>query len=70
MATVPVGLIAWLGLGWIAPATAFMPLLLRTMAVCGVAVLAYAVCSVALRLDGWKAIVDRFKGLAHRLQSR
>jgi putative peptidoglycan lipid II flippase len=70
MATVPVGLIAWLGLGWIAPVTAFIPLLLRTMAVCGVAVLAYAVCSIALRLDGWQAIVDRFKGLARRLRSR
>ena len=70
IATIPVGLIAWLGLSWIAPVTAFIPLLLRTMAVCGVAVLAYAVCSIALRLDGWQAIMDRFKGLARRLRSR
>jgi putative peptidoglycan lipid II flippase len=66
LATVPVGLIAWLGLGWIAPVTAFIPLLVRTMAVCAVAALAYAVCSIALRLDGWQTIADRFKGLAHR----
>jgi putative peptidoglycan lipid II flippase len=70
MATIPVGLIAWLGLKWIAPVTAFIPLLLHTMAVCAVAVLAYAVCSIALRLDGWQTIVDRFKGLALRLRSR
>jgi putative peptidoglycan lipid II flippase len=68
LATVPVGLIAWLGLSWIAPVTAFIPLLVRTMAVCGVAALAYAVCSIALRLDGWQTIADRFKGLAHQLR--
>ena len=67
LATVPVGLIAWVGLGWISPVTAFMPLLVRTMAVCTVAVLAYAVCSIALRLDGWQTIQSRFTGLAHRL---
>jgi hypothetical protein len=38
------------------------------MAICSVAVLAYAVCSIALRLDGWQTIVDRFKGLARRLR--
>jgi hypothetical protein len=37
------------------------------MAVCGVAALAYAVCSIVLHLDGWQTIVERFKGLAHRL---
>jgi putative peptidoglycan lipid II flippase len=68
LATVPVGLIAWLGLGWIAPVTAFISLLVRTMAVCGVAVFAYAACSIALRLDGWQTIMDRFKGLARRLR--
>ena len=68
LATVPVGLIAWLGLSWISPVTAFMPLLVRTMAVCGVAVLAYAMCSIALHLDGWQTIQDRFTGLAHRLR--
>jgi putative peptidoglycan lipid II flippase len=66
LATIPVGLIAWLGLGWISPVTAFIPLLLRTMAVCGVAVLVYAVCSIVLRLDGWDTIANRFKGLARR----
>jgi len=70
LATVPVGVIAWLGLKWIAPITAFIPLVLRTMAVCGVAALAYAGCSIALRLDGWQTIADRFKGLAHRLRGR
>jgi putative peptidoglycan lipid II flippase len=70
MATVPVGLIAWLGLSWIAPATAFIPLLLRTMAVCGVAVLAYAVCSFALHLDAWHVIMGRFQSLARRLHGR
>jgi putative peptidoglycan lipid II flippase len=69
LATVPVGLIAWLGLGWIAPVTAFIPLLLRTMALCGGAALAYAVCSRVLRLDGWQTIADRFKGLVRRLRS-
>jgi putative peptidoglycan lipid II flippase len=68
LATVPVGLIAWLGTGWITAVTVFIPLLLRTMAVCSAAVLAYVVCSIALRLDGWHAIVDRFKGLARRLR--
>jgi putative peptidoglycan lipid II flippase len=66
LATIPVGLIAWLGLGWISPVTAFIPLLLRTMAICGVAILSYAVCSIVLRLDGWQTIADRFKGLARR----
>jgi putative peptidoglycan lipid II flippase len=66
LATVPVGLIAWLGLRWITPVTAFIPLLVRTMGVCGVAVLAYAVCSVVLHLDGWQTIANRFKGLASR----
>jgi len=68
LATIPVGLIAWLGLGWISPATAFIPLAVRTMAVCIVAALAYAVCSIALHLDGWQTIQDRFTGLAHRLR--
>ena len=68
LATVPVGLIAWLGLRWISPATAFIPLVVRTMAVCIVAALAYAVCSIALRLDGWQTIQSRFTGLAHRLR--
>jgi hypothetical protein len=67
MATVPVGLIAWMGLRWISPVTAFVPLLLRTMAVCGLAALTYAVCSIALRLDGWQTIVERFEGLARQL---
>jgi putative peptidoglycan lipid II flippase len=67
LATVPVGLIAWLGLGWITPVTAFIPLLLRATAVCGVAVLAYAVCSIALHLDGWQTIGDRFVRLVRRL---
>jgi putative peptidoglycan lipid II flippase len=67
LATVPVGLIAWLGLGWITSVTAFIPLLLRTMAICGAAVLAYAVCSIVLRLHAWQTIVDRFSGLARRL---
>jgi putative peptidoglycan lipid II flippase len=67
LATVPVGLIAWLGLEWINPVIAFIPLLLRTMAVCGVAVLSYAACSVVLRLDGWQTIASRFRGLARRL---
>jgi putative peptidoglycan lipid II flippase len=70
LATVPVGLIAWLGFSWIAPVTAFIPLLVRTMAVCGLAVLAYAVCSIALHLDGWQTIQGRFTGLAHRLRGR
>jgi putative peptidoglycan lipid II flippase len=70
LATVPVGLIAWLGLGWITPVTTFIPLLVRTMAVCGVAALAYAVCSIALRLDGWQTIQGRFTRLAHRLRGR
>jgi putative peptidoglycan lipid II flippase len=68
MATVPVGLIAWLGLGWVSPVTAFIPLLLRTMAVCGVAALAYAACSIVLHLDGWQTLQVRFTGLAHRLR--
>jgi putative peptidoglycan lipid II flippase len=68
LATVPVGLIAWLGLSWIAPVTAFFPLLVRTMAVCGLAVLAYVVCSIALHLDGWQTIQGRFTGLTHRLR--
>jgi putative peptidoglycan lipid II flippase len=67
LATVPVGLIAWLGLRWITPVTAFIPLLIRTMAVCSIAALAYAACSVVLRLDGWQTIASRFKGLARRL---
>jgi putative peptidoglycan lipid II flippase len=69
LATISVGLVAGLGLRWIAPVTAFIPLLLRIMAVCGLAVLAYAVCSVALHLDGWQTITDRFKGVARRLRS-
>jgi putative peptidoglycan lipid II flippase len=69
LATVPVGLIAWLGLTWIAPVRAFIPLLTRTMAICGLAALAYAVCSIALRLDGWQTIQGRFTGLARRLRS-
>jgi putative peptidoglycan lipid II flippase len=68
LATVPVGLIAWLGLSWVSPVAAFIPLLLRTMAVCGAAALAYAVCSIALHLDGWQTIQGRFTGLAHRLR--
>jgi putative peptidoglycan lipid II flippase len=68
LATIPVGLIAWLGLGWISPVTAFIPLLVRTMAVCSLAVLAYAVCSITLHLDGWQTIQSRFTGLAHRLR--
>jgi putative peptidoglycan lipid II flippase len=67
LATVPVGLIAWLGLRWMSPVAAFIPLLLRTMAVCCVAALVYVVCSITLRLDGWQTIADRFKGLARRL---
>jgi len=39
------------------------------MAVCGVAVLVYAGCSIALHLDGWQTIMDRFKGLTHRLKA-
>ena len=66
LATIPVGLIAWLGLRWISPATAFIPLVVRTMAVCVAAVLAYALCSIALHLDAWQAITERFKGLARR----
>jgi putative peptidoglycan lipid II flippase len=67
IATVPVGLIAWLGLGWITSVTAFVPLLLRTMTICGAAVLAYAVCSIVLHLHAWQTIADRFSGLARRL---
>jgi len=70
MASIPVGLIAWLGLKWIAPATAFIPLLLRTMTVCAVAVLAYAVCSVALQPDAWQVIMGRFQSLARRVRRR
>jgi putative peptidoglycan lipid II flippase len=70
LATVPVGLIAWLGLKWVAPTRAFIPLLLRTMAICGVAALAYAVCSIVLHLDGWQTIQVRFTGLTHRLRGR
>ncbi|RIE08346.1 murein biosynthesis integral membrane protein MurJ [Candidatus Cryosericum odellii] len=70
LATVPVGLIAWLGLRWISPITAFIPLVIRTMAVCIVAALAYVVCSIALHLDGWQTIQSRFTGLAHRLRGR
>ncbi len=69
LATVPVGLIAWLGLRWINPATGFIPLLVRTIAVCGIAVLAYAGCSIVLHLDGWQTFQGRFTGLAHRLRS-
>jgi putative peptidoglycan lipid II flippase len=69
LATVPVGLIAWLGLPWVRRPTAFIPLLTRTMAVCGVAVVAYAVCSIFLHLDGWQAITHRFKGLTRRLRT-
>lgn len=68
-ATIPVGLIAWLGTGWLNAVTTFIPLLIRTMAVCGFAALVYALCSIALRLDGWQQIVIRFKGLARRLKS-
>jgi putative peptidoglycan lipid II flippase len=67
LATVPVGLIAWLGLGWINPVIAFIPLLLRTMTICGAAVLAYAVCSIVLHLHAWQTIANRFRGLARRL---
>jgi peptidoglycan biosynthesis protein MviN/MurJ (putative lipid II flippase) len=67
LATVPVGLIAWLGLDWITSVSAFIPLLLRTMTVCGAAVFAYAVCSIVLRLHAWQTIADRFSGLARRL---
>jgi putative peptidoglycan lipid II flippase len=70
LATVPVGLIAWLGLRWVNPVTAFVPLVVRTMAVCIVAALAYAGCSIALHLDGWQTIQSRFTGLAHRLRGR
>jgi len=70
LATVPVGLIAWLGLKWVSPVTAFIPLLVRTMAICGVAALAYAVCGIALHLDGWQTIQGRFTGLTHRLWGR
>jgi putative peptidoglycan lipid II flippase len=70
LATIPVGLIAWLGLRWVNAVTAFIPLLLRTMAVSAAAALAYAVCSIALRLDGWQTIRGRFIGLTHRLRSR
>jgi putative peptidoglycan lipid II flippase len=66
LATIPVGLIAWLGLRWISPITAFIPLVVCTMAVCIVAALAYAVCSIALHLDGWQTIQGRFTGLTHR----
>jgi hypothetical protein len=38
------------------------------MAVCIIAVLAYAGCSIALHLDGWQTIQGRFTGLAHRLR--
>lgn len=69
LATVPVALIARLGLGWLQAVTAFIPLLVRTMAVCGGAVLAYVVCSIALHLDGWQTIAGRFKGLGHRLKA-
>jgi putative peptidoglycan lipid II flippase len=68
LATLPVGLIAWLGLAWLKGVTAFIPLLARTMVVCAVAALAYAVCSIVLHLDGWQTIAGRFKGLAHRLR--
>jgi putative peptidoglycan lipid II flippase len=68
VATLPVGLIAWLGLAWLKGVTAFIPLLARTMVVCAVAALAYAVCSIVLHLDGWQTIAGRFKGLAHRLR--
>jgi putative peptidoglycan lipid II flippase len=64
LATTPVGLIAWLGLAWITSVTAFASLLLRTATVCGIAALSYAACSVALHLDGWHAIADRFRSLA------
>jgi putative peptidoglycan lipid II flippase len=67
LATVPVGLIAWLGLGWVTSVTGFIPLLLRTMTICGAAVLAYAVCSIVLHLHAWQIIVDRFSGMARRL---
>lgn len=70
LATVPVGFIAWLSLRWLSPVTAFVPLLVRTITVCLVAALGYAVCSTALHLDGWWAIVDRFKGLMYRLRRR
>ncbi len=70
IASIPVGLIAWLGLNWLAPATAFVPLIVRTMAVGSVAVLAYAACSIALHLDGWQQIMGRFQGLTRRLRSR
>lgn len=70
LATIPVGLIAWLGLRWIGPVAAFVPLLVRTMAVCGIAVLAYAACSAILHLDGWQTIQDRFRRLTHRLVDR
>jgi putative peptidoglycan lipid II flippase len=68
LATVPVGFIAWLGLRWITPVTAFMPLAVYTLAVCIVAALAYAGCSIALHLDGWQSIQGRFTGLTHRLR--
>jgi hypothetical protein len=45
-----------------------LPLLVRTVAVCAAAALAYAVSSIALRLDGWQTILDRFSGLPHRLR--
>ncbi|MFZ2413607.1 MAG: murein biosynthesis integral membrane protein MurJ [Candidatus Cryosericum sp.] len=70
LATIPVGLIAYLGLQWIGLVSSFMPLLGRTMAVCTIAVIAYAMCSIALHLDGWQAIIDRFKGLILRLQRK
>ncbi|MHB8107539.1 MAG: murein biosynthesis integral membrane protein MurJ [Candidatus Cryosericum sp.] len=70
LATVPVGLVAWLSLGWVNSVTAFIPLVVRTMAVCIIAALAYAVCSIALHLDGWQTIQSRFAGLAHRVRGR
>jgi putative peptidoglycan lipid II flippase len=68
LATVPVGFIAWLGLRWITPVTAFIPLVARTMTVCIAAALAYAGCSIALHLDGWQTIQSGFTGLTHRLR--
>jgi len=59
IASVPVGVIAFIGGRWLQPVTGFVPLAARTVLVVAAAALAYALASMVLRCNGWETLKRR-----------
>jgi putative peptidoglycan lipid II flippase len=59
IASVPVGVIAFIGRRWLQPVTAFVPLAARTILIVIAAALAYGLCSIVLHCNGWEALRRR-----------